>query len=75
MISMEHFLHQATATPFRSLHVQRPENLGSDDEAGLHIRRRVELPERFVGYPKVSKHVSVSDDVWDFFFRKGSRLF
>ena len=29
-------MHQATATPFRSLHVQRPENLGSDDEAGLH---------------------------------------
>ena len=46
---MEHLLHQATATPFRSLHVQRPENLGSDDEAGLHIRRRVVLPERFVG--------------------------
>ena len=58
---MEHFLHQATGTPFRSLHVQRPENLGSDDEAGLHIRRRVGLPERFVGCLKVLEHVSVSD--------------
>ena len=46
------YLQQATVTPFRSLHVQRPKNLGSDDEAGLHIRHkpgRVGLPERFVG--------------------------
>lgn len=58
---MEHLLHQATATPFRSLHVQRPENLGSDDEAELHIRRRVVLPER--GWlPQRLEHVPVYDD-------------
>lgn len=50
---MESILQQATTNPSRSLHVQRPENLGSDDEAGLHIRRRVGLPECFVGYLKV----------------------
>ena len=71
---LQHILHQITANPFRSLHVQRPENLGSDDEAGLHTRRRVGLPERFVGCLQgFCEHVSVSDDAW-FHFTETSRL-
>lgn len=41
-------------TSFRSLCTFNvPENLGSDDEAGLHVRRRLGQPERFVHYLRV----------------------
>ena len=70
----ERILHRATATPSRSLHVQRPENLGSDDEAGLHIRRRVGLPKSFVGCLEIGEHVCVSDDALIFYFEKVADL-
>lgn len=40
----------------------RPENLGSDDEAGLHIRRRVGIAGMLRWVPQDLGHLSVLDD-------------